>query len=80
MTISFENDNDVITYALEKIVEHARRTQQIFIAQCVWWLASTVALEQELISYIDNLHSRIETTVTSGTMQSTSERATKDKS
>jgi hypothetical protein len=79
MTISFENDNDLITYAPAKIIEHARRTQQNFIAQCVWWLASTVALEQELISYIDNLHSRIETTLTSGTTQSTLERAIKDK-
>jgi len=36
MTISFENDNDVIVYALEKVISYARRTQQIFVAQCIW--------------------------------------------
>jgi hypothetical protein len=46
MTITFENDNDVIIYALEKIISYARRTQQIFVAQCVWWLASIIGLEQ----------------------------------
>jgi len=55
MTISFENNNKVIVYALEKIIQHARRTQQIFVAQCVWWLASIIGLEQGLIIYIDNL-------------------------
>jgi hypothetical protein len=37
MTISLKNDNDVIVYALEKIISHARKTQQIVVAQCVWW-------------------------------------------
>jgi hypothetical protein len=63
MTITFENDNDVIVYALEKIISHARRTQQIFVAQCVWWLASIIGLEQGLANYIDNIQSRIDTTV-----------------
>jgi hypothetical protein len=55
MPITFENNNDVIIYALECIISHARRTQQIFVAQCVWWLASIIGLEQELVSNIDNL-------------------------
>jgi len=54
MTITFENDNDVIVYALKKVIAYARRTQQIFVVQCVWWLASVVELEQELIAQIDN--------------------------
>jgi hypothetical protein len=58
MTISFENDNDVIVYALEKVISHARKTQQIFGAQCVWWLASIIGLEQGLINYIDNIQTR----------------------
>jgi hypothetical protein len=58
MTITFENDNDVIVYALEKVISHARNTQQIFVAQCIWWLASIIGLEKELISYIDNLPQR----------------------
>jgi len=40
MTITFENNDNVIIYALEKSIAYARRTQQIFVAQCVWWLAS----------------------------------------
>jgi len=55
MTITFENDDDVIIYGLEKIIAYARRTQQIFVAQCVWWLASILRLEQGLIVCIDNL-------------------------
>jgi len=63
MTVTFENDNDVIVYALEKVISYARRTQQIFVAQCVWWLASIIGLEQGLANYIDNIQSRIDVTV-----------------
>jgi hypothetical protein len=55
MTITFENDNDVIVYALAKVIAYARRTQQVFVAQCVWWLASIVGLETGLINHIDIL-------------------------
>jgi len=58
MTITFENDNDVIVYALEKIISIARNTQQILVAQCVWWLASIIGLEQGLVNHIDNLRKR----------------------
>jgi hypothetical protein len=58
MTITFENDNDVIAYALEKIIAYARRTQQLFVAQCVWWLASVIGLELGLVAHIDNLRVR----------------------
>jgi len=58
MAITFENDNDVIVYALEKIISYARRTQQIFVAQCIWWLASLIGLEKGLENHIDNLQSR----------------------
>jgi hypothetical protein len=60
MTITFKNDNDVIVYALEKVKAYARRTQQVFVAQCVWWLASIIGLEQGLINHIDNIQSRVE--------------------
>jgi hypothetical protein len=59
MTITFENDNDVIIYALEKVIAYARRTEHIFVAQCVWWLASIIGLEQGLINYVDNIQSRV---------------------
>jgi hypothetical protein len=63
MTITFENDNDVIVYALEKVISHAKRTQQIFVAQCVWWIASIIGLEQRLVTYIDNIQSRVNVTI-----------------
>jgi hypothetical protein len=63
MTVIFENDNEVIVYAVEKIISYARRTQQIFVAQCVWWLASVIGLEQGLVNYIDNIQARWETFV-----------------
>jgi len=62
VTITFENDNDVIVYALEKIISYARRTQQILKAHCVRWLASIVGLETGLVSHIDNLRTPSETT------------------
>jgi hypothetical protein len=65
MTITFENDNDVIIYGLEKIISYARQNQQIFVAQCVWWLASIIGLEQGLVNYIDNIQSRIDVNIIS---------------
>jgi hypothetical protein len=60
LTITFENDNDVIVYAFEKIISYARKTQQIFVAQCVWWLASIVGLESRVVNYIDILRKQEE--------------------
>jgi hypothetical protein len=58
MTVTFENDNDIIVYALEKVIDYARRTQQIFVAQCVWLLAIIIGLEEALINHIDKLRGR----------------------
>jgi len=55
MTITFENDTDVIVYALEKIIAYARDKQYIFLVQSVWWISSIIGLQQGLITYIDNL-------------------------
>jgi hypothetical protein len=55
MTITCEDDNDIIIYALERIVSSARKSQQIFVAQCVWWLVPVIGLEQGLVRHIDNL-------------------------
>jgi hypothetical protein len=58
VTITFENDNDVVVYTLEKVIPFARRTQQIILAQCVWWIAWVIGLEPGLKIHIDNLASR----------------------
>jgi hypothetical protein len=59
MTITFEHDNDVIVYALEMIISYPKRTQQIFMAQCIWWLASVLRLESDFVDHIDKLHGRV---------------------
>jgi hypothetical protein len=58
LTITFENDSDVIVYALEKIISFARRNQYLFVANCVWWIAGVIGLDNGLIIFIDNLESR----------------------
>ena len=55
MPITFENENDIIVFPLERVISYARKTHQIFVAQCVWWLASIIGLEPGLIIHIDNL-------------------------
>jgi hypothetical protein len=65
MTITFENDNDVIVYALENIISYARRIQLIFAEQRVWWLPSVIALEQGVVIHIDNIQSRAKVVVPS---------------
>jgi len=58
MTIAFENDNNVIIYALEQIISFARKNQNIFIAQCVWWLSSIIGVQHGLVTPIDNIRIR----------------------
>jgi hypothetical protein len=60
MPIIFKNDNNVIVYTLEKVISYTQRSQQIFVAQCVWWLVSIIKLKQGLITDIDNLRTRSE--------------------
>jgi len=60
MTITFENNNDVIVYALEKILSYPRDNQYIFLAQSVWWISSIIQLQQELVVHIDTLRIRLE--------------------
>jgi len=58
MTITFENDNDVIVYALEKIIAYAREYQYFFVENCTWWIASVIGLDEGLQRHLDNLASR----------------------
>jgi hypothetical protein len=55
MTITFESEQEIIIYALEKIISYARNNQYIFLAQSVWWISSIIGLQQGLIIHIDNL-------------------------
>jgi hypothetical protein len=58
MTISFENENDVVVYALEKLISYARNNNYIFLAQTVWWISSIIGLQEGLVTHIDNLRER----------------------
>jgi hypothetical protein len=60
MTISFEKENDILVYALEKIFSFARENRYIFQAQSVWWISSIIRQQQGLIDHIHNLHKRKE--------------------
>jgi len=55
MTITFENVNDAIVYALERVISYTRTSQQILVAQCVWWLAGIIGLEESVVIHIDKL-------------------------
>jgi len=55
MTITFENNNDIIVYALEKILSYARDNQYIFLAYSMWWISSIIGLQQGLVVHINNL-------------------------
>jgi hypothetical protein len=58
MTITFENDNDVIVYALEKIIAFTKENQYLVVANCAWWIAGVTGLDSGLTIFIDNLESR----------------------
>jgi len=58
MTITFENDSDIIVYALKKVIAFARENQYHFVANCAWWIAAVIGLCNGLKNYIDNLKDR----------------------
>jgi hypothetical protein len=60
MTITFENENDIIVYAFERIISFARENQYLFVANCIWWISGVIGLESGLSNHIDNLESRKE--------------------
>jgi len=55
VTVTFENDDQVLVYALEKIISFARHTHYIFLAESIWLISSIIGLHQELVIQIDKL-------------------------
>jgi hypothetical protein len=55
MPVTFKNINDIIIYALEKIISFARTNYYLFVALCIWWLASIIDLQSGLKEHIENL-------------------------
>lgn len=60
MTITFENDKDIIVYTFEKILLSSRERQLLFAAHCVLWLAAISGSPQGLLNHIDSLPERAE--------------------
>jgi len=58
MTITFESDKDIILYTLKKIISLNRDNQYLFGANCVWWIAGIIGLDEGLTIYIDLLEVR----------------------
>jgi len=54
MTLTFENDTEVVVYTLQKILSYARDNQYIFLAQSIWWISSIIGLQQGWIVHIDD--------------------------
>jgi len=69
MTITFDNYNDLIVYALQKMISYTRQHQYIFMAKSVCWLASIIGLKLELIIHIDNLKRRSDIALQEATPQ-----------
>jgi hypothetical protein len=60
MTVTLENENDVIVYTLEKIITYIKDNQYIFLVQRVWWIVSVLGLQAGLVIHIDNIRARSE--------------------
>jgi len=69
MTVTFQNENNIIVYTLERIISYTKSNHYIFLAQSIWWISSIIGLQQELIIYIDNLKSRSDIPIREATPQ-----------
>jgi len=58
MTIPFETDNKVIINGLENTISYAWDNHYIFIPHCIWWIASIIRLQQDLVIFINILNKR----------------------
>jgi hypothetical protein len=60
MQMTFENENELMVYALARILCDTKKNHFQFVVQCLWWLAPNIGLEHNLIIDLKNHHSRIE--------------------
>jgi hypothetical protein len=58
MTITFENDKDVIVHPLEKIISFVKANQYLFVVNCAWCIAGIIGLDSGLTNIINNPDSR----------------------
>jgi hypothetical protein len=55
MTVTFENQNDIIVYTPEKIICYATCNHNVIVALCIWWCAVIVGLQEWLIIHTNIL-------------------------
>jgi len=58
MTITLEDDANVIIFAFEKLISFARENQYLFVVCCILWIAGVIWLDSGLTIHIDILESR----------------------
>jgi len=54
MSITFDNEADIIVWTLAKVLVIVEQRQYLFTAQCIWWIAALVPLDPALRYIIDN--------------------------
>jgi len=54
MSITFENEANIILWSLAKLLVTFEERQYHFAAQCIWWIAALVQLDPALRYFIDH--------------------------
>jgi len=54
MSNTFENEADIILWALAKLLVTFDERQYLFAGQCIWWIAALVQLDPALRHFIDH--------------------------
>ena len=54
MSITFENEADIILWTLAKPLVTFQERQYLFAAQCIWWIGALLQLDPALRYFIDN--------------------------
>jgi len=45
MSISLNNEADVLLWSFEMLIETCQAKQYVFAAQCVWWISAIIGLQ-----------------------------------
>ena len=59
MTIIFDNDINIIIYALERLSALCWEIHYCYAAQCIWWISALAGLQNCLVDYIEIQQSQL---------------------
>jgi len=48
MSITIENEADIILWTVAKLLVTFKQCQYLFVAECIWWIAALVQLDPAL--------------------------------